>query len=90
MPTPSLFPYLLKAEAGGGGPPVQTFTSEPINLDIDTTNVVSLAINADAFLLAMVNPVLSIDLADAVITAQTAGQLDIANAPISLEIDECP
>lgn len=86
MPTPSLFPYLLHAEEGGGGPPVQTFTSEPIQLDIDTSNQVELDIIADAISLAMLDTPLTLDLADATITAQNAGTLDIDATPIDLEL----
>ena len=83
MATPSLFPYLLKAAAGGG----QTFTSEPISLDIDTSNVVSLVITADAVGIDISDIPIVLDLDTAVITAQMAGKLEIAVAPISLEID---
>ena len=84
MPTPSLFPYLLKAV---NGPAVQTFTSEPITLDIDASNAVSLVIIADAIGIDINDIPITLDLDTAVITAQMAGTLEIAVAPISLEID---
>lgn len=87
MAIPSIFPMFLKAEAGGT--PVQTFTHTPLVLDIDTTNVVSLTITADAVGIAIVDIPMNLDLDTAVITAQMAGQLEIAVAPISLEIDPC-
>ncbi len=89
MPTPSLFPILLKATSGDG-PPVQTFTSEPITLDIDTTGIVSLEVTADAVAISIQEIPITLDLSEAIVTAQMAGELEIATAPISLEIDQCP
>jgi len=89
MATPSLFPILLKA-ADGSGPPVQTFTSEPITLDIDTSNIVSLEITADAVGIEIVDTPFSLDLDSASIQAQMGGDLEIESTPINLEIDSCP
>ncbi len=88
MATPSLFPMFLKATSGDG-PPVQTFTSEPIQLDIDTTGIVSLEVTADAVAISIQEIPITLDLSEATITAQMAGQLEIAVAPISLEIEQC-
>ncbi len=90
MATPSLFPIFMKAASGGGGPPVQTFTSEPITLDIDTTGIVSLEVTADAVAISIQEIPITLDLSEALVTAQMAGELDIDAAPISLEIDSCP
>ena len=87
MPTPSLFPYFLKAESGGGGPPVQTFTSEPISLDMLTANQVSISISAQAIGITLQDSPLSLDLSQASVVAQQGGDLIIQATPINLELD---
>ena len=88
MPTPSIFPYLLKAQAGGGGgDPIQTFTSEPISLDFVAANQISIQFTYTPIGISVVDAPYSLDLGESTVIAQQGGTLDIAQNVITLEIN---